>query len=250
MKQCKRSYTNDNWFKFSNSIMKRDSFKCLKCGRGKREVVLQTHHKVYRPNLEPWEYPSSDCITLCKGCHAEHHGLIEPKTGWTLISIDDLGGLYGICEKNGCGNDIRYEHLIYHPKFGYKAVGSTCVEFLTREDQYLSLDVLKVFKKVSSFVQDSDWDIGYTKKNDTRYYYTIHMHHQIRIYGDKGYYSFQVLLKEKGKKWFVYSEFFKTRNKTLDQVKELGFIVLKGKITENEDEKDILRNMYLSGIRN
>lgn len=248
MKKRTRSYTNENWFKFSDRVKRRDGFKCLKCGRGKDKSVLQTHHKVYKKSLEPWEYPLSDCITLCKGCHAEEHNLIEPKFGWTLISIDDLGGPYGYCEKKGCGTDIRYEHLIYHPKVGYKAVGSTCVEYLTQEDQYLCEDVLKIFKRVSSFVQDSEWDTGYTK-NDKPFLFTTHQHHKIRIYGKKGWYSIQIVLKEKGRKWFEYKDPINVGNKTLDQVKELGYITLKGMINEDEDEKEILRNMYRSAMR-
>lgn len=148
MKQKRRAYYNEKWFEFSETVQRRDGYKCLKCGRKKGDVVLQTHHKQYKRGIEVWEYPLSDCITLCKGCHAEQHGITEPTDGWTLISIDDLGGLYGTCEKKGCGTDIRYEHLIYHPNCGYKVVGSSCVEFLTREDQYLSQEVLKVFKKI------------------------------------------------------------------------------------------------------
>ena len=156
MKQKRRAYYNEKWFEFSETVQRRDGYKCLKCGRKKGDVVLQTHHKQYKRGIEVWEYPLSDCITLCKGCHAEQHGITEPTDGWTLISIDDLGGLYGTCEKKGCGTDIRYEHLIYHPNCGYKVVGSSCVEFLTREDQYLSQEVLKVFKKISDFIQNSD----------------------------------------------------------------------------------------------
>lgn len=45
-------------------------------------------------------------------------------------------------------------------------------------------------------------------------------------------------------RWFEFGEFIQAKNKTLDQVKELGFIFLKEKITENYEEKEILRNMY------
>ena len=245
IKKKTRSYSNENWFRFSDSIKKRDGYRCLKCGRDGQEAILQTHHKIYKPGLEPWEYPISDCLTLCKGCHAEHHELIEPRTGWSLLSIDDLGDKTGICEKKGCGNEIRYEHLIYHPKAGY----NTCVEFLTQDDQYLCQDVLKLFKKASSFVEESDWEVGYTKKNNKAFLFTTHLHHRIRIYGAKGYYSFQILIKEKGKKWFEFRDIIKVGNKTLDQVKELGFITLKGIISEDDDEKEILRNMFRSAMR-
>jgi len=243
MNQKRRAYYNEKWFEFSETVQRRDSYKCLKCGRKKGDVVLQTHHKQYKRGIEVWEYPLSDCITLCKGCHAEQHRITEPTDGWTLISIDDLGGLYGTCEKKGCGTDIRYEHFIYHPNCGYKVVGSSCVEFLTREDQYLSQEVLKVFKKISDFIQNSDWEIGYTK-NDKKFYFTTHSHHQIRIYGKDNFYSYQIALKQKGERWFKFGEFIKAKNKTLEQVKELGYILLKGTITDNEDEKYILRNIY------
>jgi len=243
MKQKKRAYFNKKWFEFTENVQRRDGYKCLKCGRKKGEVVLQTHHNLYKRGVEVWDYPLSDCITLCKGCHAKQHGINEPTDGWTLISIDDLGGAYGTCEKNGCGKEIRYEHLIYHPNCGYKVVGSSCVEFLTREDQYLSQEVLKVCKKISEFIQNSAWKKGYTKKNN-EFYFTTHLHHQIRIYGKNNFYSYQVALKQKSEKWYKFGEFLKAKNKTFEQVKELGYIVLKGIITDNEEEKDILRNIY------
>lgn len=243
MKQKRRAYYNDKWFAFSERVQQRDNYKCLKCGRKKGDIVLQTHHKLYKRGLKVWEYPLSDCISLCKGCHAEQHGIIEPNDGWTLISIDDLEGLYGICERKGCGAEIRYEHLVYHPIFGYKTVGSSCVEFLTREDQLLSQEVLKVFKKISTFIQNSKWEIGYTK-NNKKYYFTTHAHHQIRIYGKDNFYSYQIAIKEKGEKRLEFGDFLKAKNKTFEQVKELGYIVLKGTITNNEEEKEILRNIY------
>ena len=243
MKKKRRSYYNTKWYNFSNVVKRRDGYKCLKCGRKEPNVVLQTHHKTYKPDLEPWEYPYSDCITLCKGCHAKNHGLIEPDYGWTLISIDDLGDLSGICERKGCGKEIRYEHVTYHPQWGYKTVGSTCIEYLTREDQFLSHEVLKIFKKISDFVNTSNWQRGLTK-NRNEYIVTTHSYHQIRIYGKENYYSFQIALKQKGEKWFDYHDFIRARNKNLDQAKELSYIVLKGLITESETEKELLRNIY------
>jgi hypothetical protein len=241
----RRQYYNDSWFKFSESVQRRDGYKCLKCGRKKGEVVLQTHHKFYKSGLKIWEYPLSDCITLCKGCRAQHHGIKEPTDGWTLISIGDLGGLEGTCEKNGCGKDIRYEHLIYHPNFGYMVVGSSCVEFLTREDQYLSQEVLKVLKNISDIIQKSVWKTGYTN-NNKKYSFTTHSYNQIRIYEKNNFYSYQIALKQIGEKWFDFGDFIRAESKTLEQVKELGYIVLKGKTTKNNKEKEILRNIYVN----
>lgn len=242
-KQKRRAYYNEKWFAFSDAVQRRDGYKCLKCGKKKGGAVLQTHHKLYKLGLAVWEYPLSDCITLCKGCHAEQHGIIEPREGWTLISIHDLEGLYGICEKEGCGTEIRYEHLIYHPKCGYKVVGSSCVEFLTREDQFLSQEVLKIFKKISDFIQNAVWQIGYTR-NSKRYYFTTHSNHQIRVYEKDGCYTYQIAVKKKGEKWFKFGDFINAKNRSFEQAKELGYIVLKGTITDNQEEKDILRNIY------
>lgn len=243
MKKKRISYHNEKWFEFSEKVQSRDNYKCLRCDRKKGDIILQTHHNLYKVGLEVWEYPLSDCISLCKGCHAKEHKLIEPSNGWTLISIDDLGGPYGICEKKGCGHDIRFEHQIYHPDWGYKTVGSTCVEYLTIEDKYLSIEIVKVFKKISDFVKNSVWEIGITK-NDKKYYYTTHLHHQIRIYGKENFYSYQLALKEAGRKWFDFGEFILAKNKPLEQVKELAYIELKMTIADNDEEKDFLRNIY------
>ncbi|NRT12217.1 HNH endonuclease [Flavobacterium sp. 14A] len=164
MNQFRKSYYNNKWHEFSIAIKLRDNNRCLKCDRQESEVILQAHHKVYRPNLEPWDYPYSDCITLCKGCHAREHNLIEPEYGWVLISVEDLGNKDGICERKGCGAEIRYEHLTYHPNWGYKIVGSTCIEYLTIEDQYLSTVTLKLFRNISTFINSSTWDKRFTKK--------------------------------------------------------------------------------------
>lgn len=244
MNQFRKSYYNKNWHKFSNAIKFRDNNKCLKCERKEPEVVLQAHHIVYKQGLKPWEYPYSDCITLCKGCHAREHNLVEPQTGWILISIEDLGGLYGVCERKGCGTDIRYEHLTYHPNWGYKIVGSTCVEHLTMEDQFLSAEILKLFKNISKFINTSEWETKFTKKRNN-YLVTTHSHHQIRIYGKENYYSFQIALKKKGERWFEFKDFIQAKNKNLSQVKELGYIVLKGITAESEFEKKLLRDMYV-----
>ncbi len=243
MKDTKKSYRNEEWYRFANSVKKRDGYKCTKCGRKEPEVILQVHHTEYKKGLEPWEYPLSNCITVCKGCHAREHNLIEPSRGWTLISIEDLEGLYGVCERKGCGSEIRYEHIIYHPQWGYKSVGSTCVEYLTQEEQELSKDILKVFKKINDFVSSSYWENGITKKGNS-FITTTHSHNIIRIYGKEKYYSFQIALKEKGKKWYDWEKPIKAYNKDLSTVKELSYIVLKGLTSYDNEEVEILRNIY------
>lgn len=243
MKIFRKSYRNENWFSFSERIRTRDNYQCLKCGRTRAEAILQVHHKIYKFGLQPWEYALSDCITLCKGCHAEEHQIKEPQKGWTLISVDDLGGLYGICEKIGCGNEIRYEHEIYHPDWGYKTVGSTCVEYLTQEDKWLSAEILKTFKNISKFVHDSVWETGFSKK-DKEFIGTTYKHHILRIYGKDKNHSIQIAVKETGEKWHHWKDPIYAKNKSLIEAKEMVYVLLKGTISEDKIEKNILRNIY------
>ena len=51
-------------------ILKRDDYKCTKCGETKK---LHVHHLSYTRGCNAWEYPNEQLITLCKGCHSEEH---------------------------------------------------------------------------------------------------------------------------------------------------------------------------------
>lgn len=191
MKQVRNIYVNEEWLSFSNKVKRRDGYRCLQCDRSQDQVTLQVHHEIYVAGKAPWEYALSDCLTLCKGCHAREHGLIQPQSGWSLLSITDLGDLEGICERTGCGTEIRFEHLTYHPKWGYLVVGSTCIEHLTQEDHLLSNNVIKLYKNISQFVHQSVWTKGFTQKG-AAYLSTTYKHHRIRIYGKEFRHSFQL----------------------------------------------------------
>ena len=243
MKKFKKLYYNIEWHEFADRVRKRDGLQCVNCQRDKNQVVLQVHHKRYIAGLKPWEYSLSDCITLCKGCHAREHNLLEPNTGWTLIVINDLGELSGVCEREGCGTDIRYEHKAYHPNWGYKIVGSSCIEFLTEEDKSLCSQVLNLYKNISNFVHKSNWITGHTG-NGNKYIETTYSYHRIRIYGTEKKYAFQVAIKRRGVRWFDWNKIIDVPEKNLNQVKELAYIVAKGKTTDKQTEKLILRNIY------
>lgn len=243
MIKARKLYTNKKWDDFSTRVKQRDGHKCLQCHRSAEEVVLQVHHEIYVEGKPPWEYSLSDCRTLCKGCHAREHKLVEPARGWTLIAIEDLGGPDGICERHNCGHEIRYAHITYHPGWGYKVVGSTCVQHLRQKDKILSGDVIKLYKNISKFVHESDWENGCTKKGN-KYISSKYKHHTIRIYGDEKNYSFQLVLKEKGVRWHEFREVIPAKDKGLEQVKELSYVVLKGTISNDEEEKSLLRDVY------
>lgn len=243
MSQSRTIYVNEEWLAFSEKVKRRDDYKCLQCRRRAPEVTLQVHHEIYIAGKAPWDYAISDCRTLCKGCHAKEHGLIEPDRGWTLLAIDDLGGPDGICERKGCGAEIRYAHSTYHPKWGYRVVGSTCVEHLTQEDRLLSSSVIHIYKNVSHFVHTAEWEGGATK-NGKRYISSTYKHHQIRIYGEEQVHSFQLGLKEKGIRWHKFGEVFSAKGKCTLAVKELAYVALRGTLSDSEEEKCLLRNLY------
>jgi len=244
MKQkLKKSWRLKEWQDFSNKVKKRDNYKCLQCGRNSTEVVLQVHHEVYREDKLPWEYALSDCRTLCKGCHAKEHKLVEPSNGWYLFGIDDLGALDGICERHNCGKEIRYEHITYHPNWGYKIVGSTCINHLTQKDKLLSSHIVKTYQQISKFISNSKWEIGFTTKNK-KYLEAKYKYHLMRIYGEENNYSFQIAIKETGIRWFEYKKPIFAKNKGLEEIKELAYIVLKGTISDDSNEVSLLRNIY------
>lgn len=236
-------FVNDKWSRFAEEVKRRDNFHCLQCGRGVGEVTLQVHHVRYIEGKAPWQYALSDCLTLCKGCHAREHGLLDPEYGWTLLEIVDLGSLDGVCERKNCGNTIRYAHLTYHPVAGYRSVGSSCIKHLTREDQLTSSHFVQLYKNISEFVHASKWHEGVTKSG-LHYLTTNYRHHAIRIYGDDGRYAYQLVFKEKGVKWHSYDEVRALPNRALEQVKELAYVVLRGKLLRDSEERERLRELY------
>ena len=59
------------WINLRNKILKRDNYRCTKCG-SKRN--LQVHHKKYRGYYK--ELPK-DLITLCSMCHWYQHSYLR-----------------------------------------------------------------------------------------------------------------------------------------------------------------------------
>jgi len=241
-KKIRKLYRNSKWLKFAESVKEKDNYKCQYCFRTSKEVILQAHHKVYHKEKKPWEYFLTDCTTLCKGCHAREHNLIEPNYGWTLLSIDDLGALDGICERENCNTAIRYEHIAYHPQWGYKTVGSSCIQFLTEEDKFKSHQYLKLYKKISKALNKFNWEKGKTKK-ERIFIATKYRKYTIRIYEDNSSYQFTLKNFPLDKPYQV----FKRKISNLEFIKELALITLMGLIArelDKEDEVKALENIF------
>ncbi|MBO9642747.1 MAG: HNH endonuclease [Pseudacidovorax sp.] len=127
-------YRNKEWAAYRAKVIEADGHACTTCGaRASHGAKLQVHHVGYIPGFRPWDYPLSECRTLCKGCHAAEHGVVPPKVGWTLYSEDDLGGLNGECEL--CGQPLRYVFSVFHAQWGTMDVGTDCCDNLTATSQ-------------------------------------------------------------------------------------------------------------------
>ncbi len=235
---------NRQWYDFSKLVKTRDKLSCLVCGRKEGEVTLQVHHNQYIEGLAPWDYPISSCVTLCSGCHAREHGLLQPNRGWTLLEINDLGDVYGCCEREGCKNEIRYEHVTYHPNWGYLKVGSTCINHLTQEDRALSEDALKIYKQATKFLAEAIWTRAYTEERKSHQYCTYKGHQVIICGSDITAFVIQLAIKQKSKKRYSYTSKIRVRIKQIERVKELGYIWLRGYLANDKQEKIILRNLY------
>ncbi|MCT4665305.1 MAG: HNH endonuclease [Flavobacteriales bacterium] len=124
-------YNRKEWIEFRENVIESDGYNCVRCGRSKNEVILQVHHKIYLKGKLPWEYGTVNCETLCKGCHAAEHGIIQPKIGWEFLGQEDSGEFSSDCENSGCGATIRHKYLISHPNWGFLEVGTVCCDNLT-----------------------------------------------------------------------------------------------------------------------
>lgn len=64
-------YNHPKWQKKRLEILKRDEFKCCRCGDSEHQ--LQIHHLYYDKGSKVWEYPDRALVTLCDECHNDLH---------------------------------------------------------------------------------------------------------------------------------------------------------------------------------
>lgn len=62
---------DDRWKEKAKYIKTRDKYTCQECG--KKDCLLDVHHKNYILGSKPWEIPSRYLITLCRLCHKKEH---------------------------------------------------------------------------------------------------------------------------------------------------------------------------------
>jgi hypothetical protein len=149
-----KPYSKHQWSAFRAEVIELDDNRCRRCGRSAADgATLQVHHKLYVPRRLPWEYPYTDCETLCKGCHASEHGIIHPSFGWHLLGEDDLGGLSGSCE--ACQTEIRYVFFIHHPHWEPLAVGTDCCDRLTGTPE--ASEIRRFHSRLFRFISSPRW---------------------------------------------------------------------------------------------
>src|SRR6202171_5874995 len=152
-------YHRTEWRDFRNEVIRLHDGVCHRCGRGPADgVVLQVHHNTYVAGRLPWQYRHDQCEVLCKGCHAQEHGIIMPRSGWDHFGdYDDLGGLDGTCEL--CGTSIRYVFPVHHAKWGTLEVGEICCDHLTSTTFATEhMDARrKLIERRKRFVSSSRW---------------------------------------------------------------------------------------------
>lgn len=226
-----RNYRSKEWKAFRHRIFTRDSHTCVRCGKTCDEAELHLHHKHYLPGRAPWDYPDDLLITLCKGCHAQEHGKIMPQSGWEYIAYNDLGDLAGECES--CGTQLRYEHVIYHPAWGYLSVGENCANRLTCSEEASEYEKYRrqTADKLYRFIKSSRWC---HRKNG---YFIDQKVYRIEVWDNCSYFRLVISFYDRSKHdWVKLNS--KRRYSRLDDAKIKAYQV----IDSGELERHIKKN--------
>lgn len=129
----KKYWRCNEWAEFTEMCERNAGYKCEFCDRSADRITLNTHHPEYVFGKKPWEYPVEFCVVLCSRCHAEEHGLVPPRGGWTLLHSDWESGEPSCdweCERPGCGATLKWHNVLFHPSWGEIIVGYECAERL------------------------------------------------------------------------------------------------------------------------
>lgn len=66
----RKQLKDDRWSQRRQEIMRRDGFRCRRCGAKSK---LNVHHRWYIYGRQPWQYPDRCLVTLCEKCHRHVH---------------------------------------------------------------------------------------------------------------------------------------------------------------------------------
>ncbi len=123
--------------------------------------------------------------------------------------------------------------------------GSECINHLTIEDKMLCEDSLRIYKQAASFVDNHPLNRSQTKKGQS-YLKCTYKHHVIRVYSESGNFAVQVAVKREGVKFYDYSDVKQVKVDNAEQAQELGYIWMRGMLSNDKKETEILRKMWVS----
>lgn len=155
---------------------------------------------------------------ICTSCGKSRHGVVRPEHGWDYVGEDDLGGLYGACDR--CKTEIRYAFYVQHPHWEPMTVGTFCCDGLTGTKMATELrkfdERLKRFNESKRWKLEGDAHLIQQKQIEIRIYKTMGGH-RIEMGGIKGSTDYPSLADAKKRVFeFIESgradEFFKKRN--------------------------------------
>ncbi len=208
-------YHATEWKVFREQIIELDGHRCRDCDRSDKEVVLQIHHFKYIKGRKPWEYALKDCKTVCRGCHAQIHGIIKPQIGWEFIGKEDLGDLIGTCDN--CGNSIRHSFLIQHENWGALEVGTNCCDKLTDTTYASSLieSQTSYNSRKKRFLNSKRW------KFEKGIHLINHGNFEVKIKEKDSIFLIKIYIKESKKE---YKSIFEAKSKVFEVIESGEFL--------------------------
>lgn len=155
MKTSEILYRKKEWKELRLAAIEHAGGLCEACGKTSASgATLQLHHRKYIRGRLPWEYSFAELSVLCKGCHAEIHGIIFATSNWEVQGEPhDLGDLSGDCDF--CGTELKFEHFVSHELWGNMTVGTNCADFLSETKN--ATTQRKLLERKSRFFSPQKW---------------------------------------------------------------------------------------------
>ena len=90
LKEQQRVYTSAEWMMARGTAMRRDNYRCKRCGRGRQDgIPLEVHHRhTLRTGGDAYEL--DNLVTLCRRCHHEEHPDERQREVVTFINVDGV----------------------------------------------------------------------------------------------------------------------------------------------------------------
>ena len=73
------------WSRVRRRALDRDGWRCRKCGKA---GILEVHH--VKPLDDGGDDSLDNLVTLCRGCHIDHHRRTDPDGAAWRAALDEL----------------------------------------------------------------------------------------------------------------------------------------------------------------